>query len=81
MKLLIKLEIWREALESKGFRITKSETEYMDCKCSGGGSALVKRVRIQDQEIPQSDHFRYLGSIFNKDGEIVEDVTHRIQVG
>ncbi|KAI8542827.1 hypothetical protein RHMOL_Rhmol08G0169600 [Rhododendron molle] len=36
---------------------------------------------IQDQEIPKSDHFRYLGSIISSDGEIADDVTHRIQVG
>jgi hypothetical protein len=76
-----KLEIWREALESKGFRISRSKTEYMVCKFSGTSSALEERVMIQDQEIPKSDHFRYLGSIISSDGEIADDVTHRIQVG
>lgn len=27
-----KLEIWREALESKGFRISMNKTEYMHCE-------------------------------------------------
>ncbi|KAI8572445.1 hypothetical protein RHMOL_Rhmol01G0199200 [Rhododendron molle] len=36
---------------------------------------------IQDQKIQKSDHFRYLGSIISRDGEIADDVTHRIQVG
>ncbi|KAI8559570.1 hypothetical protein RHMOL_Rhmol04G0184900 [Rhododendron molle] len=38
-------------------------------------------MMIQDQEIPKSDHFRYLGLIISIDEEITDDVTHRIQVG
>ena len=33
------------------------------------------------QEIPMSSHFKYLGSIIQKDGEINGDVNHRIQAG
>ena len=29
----------------------------------------------------KTEQFRYLGSIIKKDGEIVNDVTHRIRVG
>ncbi|KAI8543266.1 hypothetical protein RHMOL_Rhmol08G0203600 [Rhododendron molle] len=76
-----KLEIWREALESKGFRISRSKTGYMVCKFGGTSSAHEERVMIQDQEIPKSDYFKYLGSIISSDGEIADDVTHRIQVG
>lgn len=35
---------------------------------------------IDNQEIFQSDHFRYLGSIIYKEGEIEKDVAHRIRV-
>ena len=76
-----KLEMWREALESKGFRISRSKTEYMLCKFSGIHNEHEERVMIQDQEIPRSDRFRYLGSIMSNDGEIADDVNHRIQVG
>jgi hypothetical protein len=76
-----KLEIWRDALESKGFRISRSKTEYMVCKFSDTRSAYEEKVMIQDQEIPKSDRFKYLGSIISQDGEITDDVTHRIQVG
>ena len=27
-----KLEVWRQSLESKGFRLSRSKTEYMECK-------------------------------------------------
>ena len=33
----------------------------------------------EDHEIPQSNYFRYIGSIITKDGEIDEDVEHRIK--
>ena len=35
-----KLELWRETLESKGFRLNRTKIEYMRCDwhyCSGGG--------------------------------------------
>ena len=37
-----KLELWRRTLESKGFRLSRSKTEYMTCDFSatrheGGG--------------------------------------------
>ena len=38
-------------------------------------------MRIEDNEIPQSDSFRCLGSIISKDEEVDEDVEHRIKVG
>ena len=38
-------------------------------------------LRIEDHEIPQSDSFCYLESIISKDGEIDEDVKHRIKSG
>ncbi|KAI8524935.1 hypothetical protein RHMOL_Rhmol13G0188400 [Rhododendron molle] len=43
-----KLEIWRDALESNGFRISKNKTEYMVFKFSGTSSVLEERVMIQD---------------------------------
>ena len=38
-------------------------------------------MRIQAQEISQRDSFRFLGLIIGKDGEIKEDVKHRISAG
>ena len=75
------LEIWSEALESKGSKISRNKTEYIECKFSVSRSSHSEGVKIQNQEIPKSEKFRYLGSIFSKDGEIVDDITHRIQVG
>jgi len=38
-------------------------------------------VTLDGQEISMSSHFKYLGSIIQKDGEINSDVNHRIQAG
>ena len=37
-------------------------------------------VKIDNQEMPKSEHFRYLGSMISKYGEFGDDVTHRIKV-
>ena len=78
-----KLEIWRKALESKGFRISRTKTEYMKCKFSISNSNNESRgeVKIENQELPKSEHFHYLGSIITTAGEIDADVAHRIKAG
>ncbi|MES8240490.1 reverse transcriptase domain-containing protein, partial [Cutibacterium acnes] len=67
-----KLELWRGVLELKGFRISRTKTEYMECKFSQNRSRNEGVVKIDNQDIPQSDHFRYLGSIMHKEGVIVD---------
>ncbi|KAM1180923.1 hypothetical protein ACFX15_019381 [Malus domestica] len=76
-----KLNLWREMLESKGLRLSRSKTEYMECKFNANGGQNELGVRIGDQEIPKSDRFRYLGSILQKNGELYGDLNHRIQAG
>lgn len=76
-----KLERWREALKSKGFKISRTKTEYMVCNSSKHIERVEIIVRIEDHDIPQSDSFRYIGSIISNDGEIDEDVEHRIKAG
>ena len=38
-------------------------------------------MRLDGQEIPMSSHFKYLGSIIQKEGKIDSNVNHRIQAG
>jgi hypothetical protein len=38
-------------------------------------------VRLNGQVVPKKDTFRYLGSMLQKDGDIYEDLSHRIKVG
>ena len=75
-----KLELWRCTLESKGFRLSRTNTEYMMCDFSAtmheGGD-----VSLDGQVVAQKDTFRYLGSMLQKDGDTNEDVRHRISAG
>ena len=75
-----KLELWRQTLESKGFRLSRTKTEYMRCEFSGVRSDDGD-VTLAGQVVPRKDTFRYLGSMLQSDGEIDEDVSHRIRAG
>ncbi|KAH0455515.1 hypothetical protein IEQ34_015547 [Dendrobium chrysotoxum] len=75
-----KLELWRSTLESKGFRLSRSKTEYMECNFSNNRPSE-GIVTLADQVINKSTRFRYLGSIVQSDGDIDGDIISRIQVG
>ena len=60
-----KLELWREALESKGLKISRNKTEYMKYNFSKNQWMNVRIVSIEGQGIPKSEQFRYLGSILH----------------
>ena len=76
-----KLERWREALETRGFRISRTKTEYMECDFSNHKESIEDIVKLEGQNLPKRDMFRYLGSIIHREGDITEDVTHRIKAG
>jgi hypothetical protein len=40
-----------------------------------------EEVSLDGKVVPQKDTFRYLGSMLRKDGDIDEDVNHRIKTG
>jgi hypothetical protein len=75
-----KLELWRRTLESKGFRLSRTKTEYMRCSFSSTRHEEGE-VSLDGQVVPERDTFRYLGSMLQKDGDIDEDVGHRIKAG
>jgi hypothetical protein len=75
-----KLELWRQTLESKGFRLSRTKTEYMRCQFSGENSDDGD-VSLDERVVHMNDTFRYLGSMLQSEGEIDEDVSHRIRVG
>jgi hypothetical protein len=61
--------------------VSRSKTEYLWCNFSGETNEEGVDVRIEDQSVPRTDSFKYLGSIIQKEGEIMDDVTHRIKAG
>ena len=76
-----KLERWRATLEAQGFRLSRSKTEYLHCSFSAEVGGAVNEVAIEGESIPKVDKFRYLGSIIQENGDIEEDINHRIRVG
>ncbi|XP_070015932.1 uncharacterized protein [Nicotiana sylvestris] len=75
--------LWRclEMLESKGFKLSRSKTEYLECKFSDERHQEEVEVKTDTQVIPTRDSFKYLGSIIQGNGKIDEDVTHCNGVG
>jgi hypothetical protein len=57
-----KLEFWCQTLESKGFKIIRTKTEYMRCDI---GTTISEDgdVSLGGQVVPKKDTFRYLGSM------------------
>ncbi|KAG2597916.1 hypothetical protein PVAP13_5KG292149 [Panicum virgatum] len=74
-----KLELWRQMLESKCFRLSRTKTEYM--RCDFGATHEEGDVSLEGQVVPKRDTFRYLGSMLQRDRDIDEDVSHRIKAG
>ena len=76
-----KLERWRDTLKTEGFRLSRSKTEYLHCRLSADEGNVASKVAIESAIILRVERFRYLGSIMQEDGEIDEDINHRIKVG
>jgi hypothetical protein len=74
-----KMELWRRTLEAKGFRLSRSKTEYMKYDFSAT-TQKEEDVRLDGQVVPKKDTFCYLGSMLQKDGDIDKDLNHRIKV-
>ncbi|KAF3676132.1 putative pre-mRNA-processing factor 6-like [Capsicum annuum] len=76
-----KLELWRQTLESKGFRVSRTKTEYVECKFNDVRRENEVGVTLEAQEVGKREKFKYLGSVIQSNGEIDEDVSHRIGAG
>jgi hypothetical protein len=76
-----KLELWRKILELKGFRLSRTNTKYMRCVFSTTMREDEEEVSFDGKVVPKKETFRYLGSMLQKDGNIDEDVNHRIKAG
>ncbi|XP_060180662.1 uncharacterized protein LOC132610374 [Lycium barbarum] len=76
-----KLEVWRQTLESNGFRLSRTKKEYLECKFSNVLHDAGMKVRLETHVIQRKGSFKYLRSIIQGNGEIDEGVTHRIGAG
>jgi hypothetical protein len=61
-----KLELWRQTLESKDFRLNRIKTEYMRCRFSEENSDD-EDVSLDGRVVPMNDIFPYLGSMLQSE--------------
>ncbi|XP_060182744.1 uncharacterized protein LOC132612646 [Lycium barbarum] len=76
-----RLEVWRQPLESKGFKLSRTKIEYSECKFNEVIQVEDEDVQLDIQVITKKESLKYLGSIIQGNGEIDDDVTHRIGAG
>ena len=63
-------------MESKGFRLSRTKTEYMRCGFSTSRHEE-EEVSLDGQVVPRKDIFRYLGSMLQEDGGIDQSLRKR----
>ncbi|CAG5015958.1 unnamed protein product [Parnassius apollo] len=72
-RLTRRVHAWREVLENGGLKLNVAKTEYMACN-----STDLSSLRIGDDTVELTDHFRYLGSVLYASGAIDRDIKARI---
>ena len=68
-----RLESWQKVLTDNGLKINVAKTEYLSTR---ENPLPMKR---NGEELKNVDHFKYLGSVIDKDGTIDRDVDVRAQ--
>ena len=71
------LEIWRNALERRGLKVSRSKTEYLKV----GGVDDGEELKLQGEKIKRAKNFKYLGWTVSSDGRCEEEVRRRILAG
>ena len=71
------LEIWRNALERRGLKASRSKTEYLKV----GGVDDGEELKLQGEKVNRAKNFKYLSSTDSSDGRCKEEVRRRIQAG
>ena len=72
-----RLESWRNTLERRGMKVSRSKTEYL---CINGGNDD-KTVKMEDTKVPRVKEFKYLGSTVQENGSCEREVKNRVQAG
>jgi hypothetical protein len=73
-----KLELWRQTLELKKIRLSRTKIEYMRCQFSEKNSNNGD-VSLDGRVVPMNDTFQYLRLMLQSDRGLDEDVSHRIR--
>ncbi|KAG5598928.1 hypothetical protein H5410_030298 [Solanum commersonii] len=57
-----RLEVRKQTLESKGFKSSRTKTEYLECKFSDVTHEAGVKVRLDTQVVLMIEIFKYVGS-------------------
>ena len=71
------LEVWRNALERRGLKVSRSKTKYLKAGDVDDGEEL----KLQGDKLKRVKNFKYLGSTVSSNGRCEEEVRRRIQAG
>ena len=67
-------KIWRNALERRDLKVSRSSTEYLKAGSVEGGEEL----KLQGKKIKREKIFKYLGWTVSSDGRCEEEVRRRM---
>ena len=71
------MEMWRNALERRGQKVSRSKIEYLKAGDVDDGEEL----KLQGEKLKRAKNFKYLGSTVSSDERCEEEVRRRIQAG
>ena len=71
------LEIWRNALDRRGLKVSRSKTEYLRVGDVDDGEEL----KLYEEKVKRAKNFKYLGSTVSSNGRCEEEIRRRIQAG
>ena len=71
------LDMWRNARERRGLKVSRSKTEYLKAGDVEDGEEL----KLQGEKVKKAKNFKHLGSTVGSDGRCEEEVRRRIQKG
>ena len=71
------LSRWKKVLEEKGFRISRTKTEYLQFN----DYEDLEDMKMDEEIIKKVKAFKYLGTHVSEDGELDVEISHRIQCG
>ena len=71
------LEIWKDALERRGLKVSWSKAKYLRVEGVDEGEEL----KLQGENVKRAKNLKYLGSTVSSNGRCEEEVRKRIQAG
>ncbi|KAL6578085.1 hypothetical protein OROMI_010413 [Orobanche minor] len=75
-----KLELWRDTLEARGFRLSRSKTEYMECRFSDNSDREAGMITFDGKVVHGSTFFRMVVEVEECHRALCDpDMPHRLK--